>query len=176
MTVRHDSKKPRMTIDPGGASVRRVPAAPIQALGVHIQLPVLGQELDLHARPRLAPGLAQKRLLQSGQSPLGCANQVLHRRLSAAHLLEYRLSDITSRGWSRTGPPRGPTSAEAQLSDEGRDHSIRLIGISLPPVRSTIRVTWPLASTSNVNSSSAIFEKKTVSLAANSSCLGSSSS
>ena len=60
----------------------------IRALGEHVQLAVLRQELDLHAGPGVLPGLEQQVLLQLRQAAFGRADQVVHRRISTAHLRE----------------------------------------------------------------------------------------
>src|SRR5215470_10436251 len=51
-------------------------------------IPVLRQQLHLYTRPRLMPWLLQQLLLISGETTLRRADQVLHRWIARAHLLQ----------------------------------------------------------------------------------------
>src|SRR5271166_6369019 len=75
----------------------------------------------------------------------------------------------------------GPTLLEMygkcvnqELKQCGAFYSIRFNGILSPPVCNTILTTRPPSSVSNVNTSSAVFEKKSFSLSGKTSSLGSS--
>ena len=58
---------------------------PVAALGEHVELIVLGQQLHLHAGASGAPRFVQQRLLQAREPSFRCAHQVLHRRIARAH-------------------------------------------------------------------------------------------
>ena len=55
------------------------------ALGEHIEVIVLGQQLDLDARPHLTPGQADKRFLEFGKLPLGGSHQIADGRIGSPH-------------------------------------------------------------------------------------------
>ena len=69
---------------------------PIPALRQHVDLVVLGQQLDLHSLANLMPGLIRQRLLITAQSPFGRPHQVGNRRIALAHLLQDRFGRYPS--------------------------------------------------------------------------------
>jgi hypothetical protein len=62
---------------------------PIAALGEHVELVVLREQLHLHAGTGSVPRLVEQRLLQAGEPPLRRADQVVHRRIGGAHLRQH---------------------------------------------------------------------------------------
>ncbi len=92
----------------------------IVALGEDVEFVVLGQQFDLHALPRLLPGLLQQMLLQPVQAALGRSHQILHRRIAGAHLGQHRLG-----GHAAIHHPDAPRLA-VLLFDLAQEHPQRL--------------------------------------------------
>ena len=60
-------------------------------LSEDVEFAVLGQQLDLHALPRVLPGLFQQVLLQPVQASLRRSHQILHRWIAVAHFGQHGL-------------------------------------------------------------------------------------
>ena len=71
------------------ATHRALLGDPIAALGKHIELIVLREQLHLHAGARSMPRLVEQRLFQACETSLRRAHEILHRRITCTHLREH---------------------------------------------------------------------------------------
>ena len=59
------------------------------ALGEHVKVVVLGQQLHLDARPHLVPGQADERLFQLAEASLGGSHQIGDGRIGLPHFGQH---------------------------------------------------------------------------------------
>ena len=92
----------------------------IDALCVHIEFAVLGQQFDRDARAGLLPRLSQELFLKPRETPLRRSHQILHRRVATAHFRQHRFGEDATIHHPDT--PR----ATGLLLDLGEEHPQRL--------------------------------------------------
>src|SRR5208337_213558 len=68
----------------------------VLALSLHIKFAFMGQQLDVQSRTNLLPRAANQLGLQLAQSAFRRSNQIVNRRLTAAHLCEHFLGRDTT--------------------------------------------------------------------------------
>src|SRR5437016_6137715 len=149
-------------LEPGPQPLQLAPADrpllgyAIAALCQNVELAFLRQELDLHTGSRLLPPLSDEMLLQARQAALRRAHQVMHGRVSSAHVGEHLLGRHAAihqpDGASEDNPPDRHElhAVGACLLWSGRSGSAMTGHSAAPPRR---RRSTSTASTAAVNTS-----------------------